>query len=149
MPDPDAGIEFLSPSAVVFTPATGPPVPLPHVEKLRYDEQVSAADFAGDNDLYVTSVVPSVAKPQAVVSVLAPAVLDALPTGSRGVLSWTANDAFNGATPGGGGIRYTLARAVFLRRPVDLPYYQMASTDFLFRASSADGRTSPLSGQPV
>ena len=149
VPDPDSGQQFISPSAVVFTPASGPAVPIPHVERLRYDEAVTSADFAGDGDLFVREVVPAVAKPQAVVTVLAPAVMDAIPTGTRGVLSWVMNDAFNGATPGGGAIAYTLTRAVFLRRPVNVPYYVHAETDFLFRASSADGRTSPLSGAPV
>jgi hypothetical protein len=148
VPDSDAGIEFISPFNVVFT-AAGGDVAIPHVERVRYDEQVTSEDFSGDDDYFVREVVPTIARPQASVATLAVAVLDALRTGTVGTLAWTAGDSLNGAQAGGGGIRYTLSRAVFLRRPTDYPYYKNAATEFVFRASSADGRTSPLSSAAI
>ena len=148
--DTDSGIEFISPFDVVFTPPSGVPISIPHVDRLVYDEQVSTVDFGGDGDLYITAVVPSIARPQATVTTLAVAVMNQIPTGGLpGVLTWIAGDSLNGPAPGGGGIRYVLSRAVFLRRPVNVPYYKQSDTAYVFAASSADGKTSPLSAGPV
>lgn len=140
--------QFISPSSVTFTPASGA-VTIGHVSRLVYRDNAASVCFAGDADSYPTAVSEvSGEAPEVQVSCLVPAILDAVPAGTHGSLSWVLNDAFNGAMPGGGAVRYTIANAVFLRKPVNAPHYVYADTDFLFRAVSSDGMC-PLTSAAV
>ena len=144
------GRQFMSPYDVTFTPdGGGSPVVFGHVSRVVYDEQADLVGFAGDNDLGETCVAAVKLRFVAAVELLTPGAMDAVKAGTRGTLAWTAGSSFAGNTPGGGGVRYTLARATFTRRPVDLPYYKLSGTAYAFRASSADGQNSPLSSAAV
>jgi len=145
----DTGQQFMNPSNVVFAPFVGNAYPIDRVELMSYRENSRSASFAGDTDAYPTAVAQvSDGPPEVRITTLSPASLDAIPSGTRGLLTWVIDDAFNSDTPEGGAVRYTLAHVMFLRHPVEAPFGKYVATTYKFQAQSSNGQC-PLTYAPV
>jgi hypothetical protein len=128
--------------AVGFTPNGGTLVPITKVGDVNFDPGGSLKHHSGDADKYSTTVVVDMNRPKCTIQSADVATVQALATGTIGVLTATFKDA-KGAV--GGAVVYNLINAVVANTPGGGKHSDFGAATLTLEAFSSDGITNPLS----
>jgi len=129
---------------VSFTPTGGTTIIFTGVLNVEIDGGISINSFAGDGDRYNTTQVQDFGDPKMTVTLADIQSIESVPFGARGTFTATHGDAVSQNAPGGGGIVYTMARAVVGQKNTGGQYRQYGQGTLNFMSYSPDGYTNPL-----
>lgn len=135
---------FINTSGCTFTPTGGSAISITGITSINVAQNPEEVRMSGDADLFDTFAGLVSLNPNVKISTNKPNLLDAVAPGAYGVLTWTRNDAVNGAVTAGGAKIYTVSGAYYFPQGTDAPHRQGATTDFEFHTLSTDGTTNPV-----
>lgn len=136
---------FINISSMSFTPSGGSLTAMKGVQSVSRNHNAQEERGSGDGDFFDTFAGVVASNPSVNVEFLNIAALNGVAVGTVGTLTWTENDARNGATASGGGLIYTLANAVYQGPQTNSPHRKLATATIQFTSYSSDGTTNPLS----
>lgn len=134
---------FVNTTACIFTPAGGSAIPITGITSISLTQNPEEVRMGGDGDLFDTFGGVFGVNPVVKISSNEPNLLDAVPPGAFGTLTWTRNDARNGAVTAGGARIYTISGAYYMPQGDTAPHRQGATAEFEFHTQSVDGTTNP------
>ena len=122
-----------------FTPVSGTAVIYDGLTNCSIDEGGSTQSFAGDNSRGPQLVVNDYNDPTITLTFANAAKAMAWRTGTVGSFSITQLDAQNGASPGGGGLVYTIANAVVVKPQATGAYRKFADNTVMIKGYDPSG----------
>jgi hypothetical protein len=135
---------YINFSAVSFTPTSGSPTTITGVQDIQFDENGEIISAGGDADLFDRFKALVKLDPKIVIETLDSHALNTVAAGTIGSLTFTINDARNGAAVGGGGKVYTISNAVLEPHKIGQAYRQFGKQTLTFQTFSTDGTTNPV-----